>query len=133
MTVSARIRWRDPGLWPYVQSHIPAGYTAVTDPDQAAKVGHAAFAGLAPYRRDQYGLLWDTALDTGFQPSGLLLVCLAALAPALWHGSPTVPKQFGRFCLDEGLLVRVPGKLYPPRRGRAPGERARCYLVLVPT
>lgn len=132
MTVSARIRWRDPGLWPYVQRHIPAGYTVVTDLDQATKLGHAVFAGLVPYRRDQYGLLWDAALDTGWQPSGLLPVCLAALAPVLWHGSSTVPKRFGRFCLDEGLWCRVPGKLYPPRRDGAPGERCRCYLILTP-
>jgi len=90
--MSARIRWRDPGLWPYVQGHIPVGYVAVTDEHQAAKLGHAAFAGLLPFRRNQYGRMWDAALDAGFQPSGLLLVCLTALAPIISHSSATVPK-----------------------------------------
>jgi len=111
-------------------AHVPAGFVAVTDRARASELGAEACAGLAPLQREQYGLLWETVLDAGFQPSGLLVACLTALAPALGHTSATVPKRFGQFCTQQGLWVRVPGKLYPNPRGDVPGRRSRCYLVL---
>lgn len=105
----------------------------MTDVDRAATLGHDLFAGLPPRQRHQYGLLWEAALGEGFQESGLLLLCLSALSHVLGHTSPIVPKRFGRFCADQRLWCRVPGKLYPHPRWGAPGQRARSYLVLAPS
>jgi hypothetical protein len=115
-----------------VQRHVPPGWTAVTDKAEATRRGHTVFAGLPARRRDQYRRLWDAALDDGWQRSGLLLVCLSALSPVLGYTTPTVPKQFGQYCRAAGLWCRVPGRLYPVTRHVAPGERARCYLVITP-
>jgi hypothetical protein len=124
------IRWQDPALWPDVLELVPPGFVAVTDRDRAGELGYLACGGLAPLQREQYRLLWEAALDTGFQPSGLLVTCLVTLAPVLGHTSATVPKQFARFCVEEKLWVRVPGKLYPHPRGDVRGRRSRCFLVI---
>jgi len=124
------IRWQDPALWPAVRAQVPPGFVAVIDRARASELGDEACIGLAPLQQQQYRLLWETVLDVGFQPSGLLVACLATLAPVLGHTSATVLKRFGKFCAEQRLWVRVPGPLYPNPRGDAPGRRSRCYLVL---
>lgn len=125
-----RIYWRSPELWPGLTDGIPPGYRAVTCRARADRRAADVMADLDPKRHTQFHMLWSAALDQGFQPSGLLLVCLSALAPVLGHSSATVPKRFGQFCLTRRLWCRVPGKLYPYPRADAPGERSRAYLVL---
>ena len=126
------IRWRDPGLWPYVQQHVPAGYRAVTDLGEALTIGPAAFATLPARKREQYEWLWETMLADGIQPSGLLVACLGALATSLGHTSNIAPKRFGTFCTNNLVWRYVPGKLYPYGWPGAPGERSRCYIILAP-
>lgn len=130
--MSRRVYWRSQALWPGLTDAVPAGYRAVTYRARAEHRAADVMACLDPKRHSQFNALWSAALDEGFQPSGLLLVCLSALAPVLGHSSPTVPKRFGQFCLSHRLWCRVPGKLYPHPRVDAPGERCRAYVVLEP-
>jgi hypothetical protein len=134
MPSARRIYWRDPGLWPSVRAFVPPGYRVATHRCEADRHAAATFAAssLTAHARDQYMALWETAMDTGYQSSGLLVACLNELASAIGHTSKTVPCRFGRFCREHRLWRYVPGKLYPSPRGLAPGHRARCYLILAP-
>lgn len=123
------IRWRDRILWPTTLATVPLGYEPVKDRPTADVIAEAAFAGLDDRRLEQYRTLWRTALDQGLQPSGLLLMRIGALAPAIGLVSKTVPEQWYRMLERKGVLHHVPGKLYP--HGSRPGNvRTRCYLIL---
>lgn len=127
-----RIYWQDRTLRPNVSRHIPHGYVAVADADQAIQRALSMCASLPPRQCERYMTIWLTALGEGFQPSGLLLMSLTALAPILGHASTIALKRFGQFCRDNRALCPVPGKLYP---SYAPGSgtRLRCYVVIAPT
>lgn len=125
------IRWRDPVLWPNVLATVPPGYEPVDDRDAADSLAEATFRHLASRKLDQYRTLWKAALDAGLQPSGLLLMRIAHLAPAIGLTSKAVPEQWFKLLCDHGVLHYVPGSLYP--HGSGPGAtRTRCYLILRP-
>lgn len=125
------IRWRDPVLWPGLREAVPAGYEVVTDRATADAVAEDTFTRLSPVRRSRYRTLWKTALDTGLQPSGLLLMRIHTLASAVSLKSKTVPGQWYKHLTMHNVLLYVPGQLYPV--GSHPGNiRTRCYLILQP-
>lgn len=127
------IRWRDRALWPSVLASIPAGYDVARDRHAAdERAYHLMNMLLPPRRAEHFATLWDTSLDTGLQPSGLLLACLAALPRPEGHASGITARRFGAFVLNHKLWHYVPGKLYPATCDTVPGDRLRAYVVLRP-
>lgn len=127
------VYWQHRRLTPAVLGHVPPGYRAVLTKDDATArwCDVADRVALPPQRREHFETLWTAVLD-GLQPSGLLVACLTSLAPLLGHTSNILPKRFGRFCIENSVWCRVPGKLYPYPRGTAPEYRARSYLIIAP-
>lgn len=123
------IHWRHPVLLQGVLAAVPPGYEPVTDRATADSVAETAFGHLDSRKRHQYRTLWKAALDTGLQPSGLLLMRITHLAGAIGLRSKAVPEQWSKLLRDYGVLHYVPGRLYP--HGSRPGPtRTRCYLIL---
>lgn len=87
---------------------------------------------LPPQRAEHFTALWDFTLDTGLQPSGLLLTCLRALPHPDGHTSRITVRRFGEFMLNHRLWQYVPGRLYPATCDLVPGERLRAYVLLRP-
>lgn len=127
------IRWRDRALSPSALNSIPAGYEVARDRNAADQRAYQLMDMLLPPRRaEHFATLWDTSLDIGLQPSGLLLVCLDALPRPEGHVSGITAKRFRAFVLNHNLWHYVPGKLYPATCDTVPGDRLRAYVVLRP-
>lgn len=127
------VRWHDRHLTPAILRNVPPGYRAVLTAEEATTrwCEVSDRAALPPVRRAHFETLFSAVLE-GLQPSGLLVACLASHSPLLGHTSPILPKRFGRFCIENSVWCRVPGKLYPLPRGTAPEYRARSYLIITP-
>lgn len=131
LAVAYVIRWRDPVLWPGMLRHVPQGFEAVTDPQDArGLIGpQIVAAGLPEIRAEHFQTLWMAWLDRGMQPSGLVLSRLGALTDAIGHESTGTIRRWMQFCQRRRLCVYVPGKLSPSRNAGS-GERTRAFLVV---
>lgn len=112
-------------------AHVPDGFTVVTDLAAATSLidPHIERAGLPPTRARHFRLLWQTCLQRGMQPSGLVLCRLSDLVGVLGHETKGTVQRWAQFCHRRQLWVHVPGALTP---SMGTGGRFRAYLVILP-
>lgn len=127
-----QVRWKHNVLTPQTLALVPTGYS-IASRENADLYAATRFAILPKDRAQAFAELWKRILDAGLQPSGLLVTCLTAVPPPAGHMSDIAARRLGAFCANQGLWVRVPGKITPFPCEGVRGRRQRAYLVVIPT